>query len=86
VSKGSQKFPYIRLWGKSLGSMDYYIIGQVARANETNAPRDALYERYTERGKTGEWCCLSDLGPDHPFRDKCKAAGLPDGREEDANA
>jgi len=77
------RFPYIRVWGKATGSYDYYITEQVKRAAETNAPHDALFEKYIPSGRTGKWCCLSDLALDHDFRDKCAEAGLPDGREEE---
>lgn len=37
------KYPYIVKWGKYLGSMDYYIQGELERAVQTNAPQNAIY-------------------------------------------
>lgn len=74
MSAPPQNYPYIRAWGKKLGSFDYYIRAQIERARETNAPDDALYERYDAQGRTGEWACLSDLAPDHPFRNEVQSS------------
>lgn len=52
----------IRLWGKQLGSFDYYIEAEQKKASRMGAPVDALYER------DGVWVCVSDLVADHPFR------------------
>lgn len=52
----------IAMWGKQLGSFAYYIKREQKKAAKTNAPVDSLYER------DGEWTCVSNLSPDHPFR------------------
>jgi len=52
----------IRLWGKQLGSFDYYIEAEQKKASRMGAPVDALYER------NNVWVCVSDLSADHPFR------------------
>lgn len=52
----------IAVWGKRLGSFIYYIRGEQERALRDNAPIDALFER------DGQWTCVSDLAPDHDFR------------------
>jgi hypothetical protein len=61
-------YPLIRAWGRQMGSMPYYIEAQVARARQTNAPHDALYERQSSAGRTGQWARLDDLAPDHRLR------------------
>lgn len=62
-------YPFIRLWSKELGSMDYYIRDQVEHAREAGAPQNAIYERVGPGGlKTGEWATTDDLAADHPFR------------------
>ena len=50
-----EKYPFIRAWGKMLGSFDYYIEMQKKDAAEDGAPADACYKdsngswrRYTE--------------------------------------
>lgn len=52
----------IALWGRQLGSFQYYIDGQQAKAADDKAPLDALYDR------GDHWVCVSDLKPDHEFR------------------
>jgi hypothetical protein len=39
----SLDYPYIRLWGKMLGSMPYYINDQVRRARKDGAPQNATF-------------------------------------------
>lgn len=36
-------YPYIRAWGKMMGSFKPYIDEQIAAAREANAPLDAVY-------------------------------------------
>lgn len=36
-------YPYIRAWGQLLGSYEYFIEAQIERAQEDNAPDDAVY-------------------------------------------
>ena len=49
-------YPYIRAWGRLLGSFDYYIEDQIAEAKRDRAPYDAIF-------KTGEedWSTFSEL-------------------------
>jgi hypothetical protein len=54
----------IALWGRQLGSFQYYIDGQQHMAADQEAPTDALYFSDAE----GKWVCVSDLKPDHRFR------------------
>jgi hypothetical protein len=35
---------YIRKWGRIVGSHDYYIENQVAKARRDNAPQNAIYK------------------------------------------
>lgn len=51
----------IELWGRQLGSFPYYIKNQQEKAEDMNAPFDAIYER------EGKWVCVTDLAADHPF-------------------
>ena len=44
-------YPYIRAWGRYLGSFNYYIEDQVALARAEDAPDDALYKA----SLTGRW-------------------------------
>jgi hypothetical protein len=62
--KGTKPSDYlaIAVWGKRMGSFIYYIRDQQERALREGAPIDALYER------DGQWSCVSDLAPDHDFR------------------
>lgn len=57
------KYSYIRAWGRHMGSRGYYIDTQVERANETNAPDRATYEKYANdgSGRTGEWSTVDDI-------------------------
>lgn len=52
----------IAMWGRQLGSYQYYIDNEQAKAARENAPIDALYER------DGKWVCVSDLQEGHEFR------------------
>ena len=58
-----QDYPYVRAWGRYMGSQEYYINGQVQRARETSAPDDAIFERHAPdgSGKTGEWATWSGI-------------------------
>ena len=51
-SANANDYPWIRAWGQLLGSKDWYIQDQIARARQTNAPANATHEQY-------------DHGPDH---------------------
>jgi hypothetical protein len=60
----------IRLWGRQMGSYDYYIQMEQQKAAEDNAPLDAIYKRHG----TEHWVCVSELKPDHSFRAEYAAA------------
>jgi hypothetical protein len=49
------KYPFICAWGARLGSFQYYIDGEVARAIEDNAP-----ERATYKSGDGNWRTIDD--------------------------
>lgn len=53
----------IRLWGKNLGSYEYYIKGEQAKASHDGAPVDAIYFNDTIK----RWYYVRDLQPNHPF-------------------
>jgi hypothetical protein len=55
----------IKLWGEHLGSFEYYIESEQARAAHVQAPVDALYYDPNE----DKWICVSDLHSKHRFRD-----------------
>lgn len=44
-----QNYPMIRLWGRMLGSMAYYIEDEVKRAKADKAPQDAVYYDMTNK-------------------------------------
>lgn len=73
----ARSHPYIRPWGESCGSADYYITDREARARECDAPTDALFEVHDASGPTGEWACFSDLPENNPFRKRMEKEGLP---------
>jgi hypothetical protein len=50
----SDDYPYIRKWGTYAGSLPSYVDEQVARARETGAPQNAVYEIH-DNGPTGVW-------------------------------
>ena len=41
--KQPDDYPYIRAWGRLLGSMEYYIDDQIALARKEGAPADATF-------------------------------------------
>ena len=49
-------YKYIRAWGISLGSFDYYIENQIAKAKEDNAPQTAIYKR-----QDGTWATFEEI-------------------------
>jgi hypothetical protein len=49
-------YPFIRLWGKEMGSFPYYINDQIARATEDRAPYNAIYRR-----DDGVWRTVDDI-------------------------
>lgn len=62
-------YKYIRVWCYCMGSYNYYIKDEIARAQNTNAPTDAIYERYhpltvddpKRHGRSGVWARFSEL-------------------------
>jgi len=67
--KGQQPdYRWIRIWGRRMGSLFYYIEGQIERARETNAPADAIFERFASdgSGRTGTWATMSELAESNP--------------------
>jgi hypothetical protein len=60
--RNGSDYAYIRAWSRLMGSMSYYTEAQVARARETGAPADAIYERHEGGlGRTGEWAVFEDI-------------------------
>lgn len=49
-------FPFIEWWGARLGSFDYYIEDQKARAKALNAPNTAIY-----CNSKGDWKTIHDI-------------------------
>ena len=41
----TQDYPFIRAWGKMMGSFDYYIQEQVGMARHDRAPETAIFKR-----------------------------------------
>ena len=52
----SNDYPYIRAWGRMLGSDSYYIDRQVAQARTDGAPPNAVY-----RNANGQWQTTDDV-------------------------
>lgn len=50
-------YPYIHAMGKIMGSFEYYIINQMIRAKEDNAPAHSVY--YSETTKN--WVTITDI-------------------------
>lgn len=50
------EYPYIRAWGVSSSSMDYYIERQVSKAREDNAPKNAIY-----KDDDGRWHTVDEI-------------------------
>jgi hypothetical protein len=50
-----QDYPYIRAWGRMMGSMPYYIEDRVAEARKDRAPQDATYK------KDGTWLTVDGI-------------------------
>lgn len=57
ATKNPADYKHIAVWGRILGSFEYYIVGQQAKAHAAGAPITAVYEKYDTngRGPTGEW-------------------------------
>ena len=49
-------YPYIRAWGRLLGSSDYYVEDQIAKAKREQAPYDAIFKTEGE-----DWSTFSEL-------------------------
>ena len=64
MSKPSD-YVWIRLWGRQLGSYDYYIENQQAKAAAMNAPLTAVFEKHKDGGrsyeKSGEWATAEEI-------------------------
>lgn len=60
-------YPYIRAWGRMMGSSHYYIQQEVEKARQMQAPQDAIYER------DGVWAVVDDIRSDETRR----AIGAP---------
>lgn len=51
-----QDYPYVRAYGRAMGSFQYWIDMQVAEAREDNAPENA-----THRNADGTWSTTDDV-------------------------
>lgn len=40
------EYPFILLWGKKMGSFEYFIVNQILEAKDDNAPFDSIYKNY----------------------------------------
>jgi hypothetical protein len=50
-------YNYITAWGRMMGSYDYYILQQIEKAKQDNAPSNACYFNDFEQ----KWVCYSDI-------------------------
>ena len=69
-----EEYLAIALWGKQLGSFQYYIEGQQEKASAEGAPIDAIYQTSEFADKEPiTWRTVSkDLDPKHPFIEDLK--------------
>jgi hypothetical protein len=51
-------YPFIRAWGRLMGSYNYYIRDQVQQARDDHAPANAVYRR-----EDGTWATTDDITP-----------------------
>ncbi len=51
----ASKYQLIRIWGQELGSFDYFIENEQAKAESDNAPLEAIYQR------DGQWMTIHDV-------------------------
>lgn len=57
-----EEYIWIKVWGRMLGSMDYYIEGQQELASKQNAPVTAIYTKVHPGGTpTGKWSILEEV-------------------------
>jgi hypothetical protein len=67
-----QPYPYVKSWGRYLGSRDYYIEEQVAQAVVDGAPKDAIF-----KDTEGVWHTLAALQRQAPeLRDRLEAGAV----------
>ncbi len=52
-------YPFIIVWGNQMGSFAYYIKAQLLKAEATDAPRTAIYER------DGVWHTIESINEDN---------------------
>ncbi|XVV02468.1 hypothetical protein ACQPW3_34690 [Actinosynnema sp. CA-248983] len=52
----SADYPFVRAWGRLMGSYDYYIRDKVQLAREDHAPANAVYRR-----EDGTWTTTDDI-------------------------
>ena len=52
------KYQLIRIWGQDIGSFDYFIENEQAKAESDNAPLEAIYQR------DGYWVTIHDVQND----------------------
>ena len=50
-------YPYIRMWGISLGSFEYYIENQVLSAKNEDAPSKAVFKD----SASGTWITIDEV-------------------------
>jgi hypothetical protein len=55
--KQREKYPFVRAWGKMLGSHLHYIDDQIYLAEQDQAPADAIY-----RIAPGKWAQFRNVG------------------------
>jgi hypothetical protein len=57
-------YKHIRAWGKYLGSYEYYIKAEQARASADGAPKDAIYYSITEK----RWVQFEEVADGSPAK------------------
>jgi hypothetical protein len=60
MSTTKTDYPYIVLWGKMMGSGQYYIDAQVEQARADDAPANATFKRSEYGERPGQWSTIDD--------------------------
>jgi hypothetical protein len=63
MTNKDKSYETIRRWGRHMGSMSYYIVEEIQRAKDTNAPPHAIYRKYEPDGSgwAGKWAVAEDI-------------------------
>lgn len=66
MDQKTEEYPWVRAWGELMGSYQYYIKDQIARAKAAGAPQTAVYQ--PANGPSTEWVTLDAITSSHTQR------------------